>query len=65
MLREKLATAQAELSAATERLGRRAGTATDDVLRQRAGGDADHAQDGGGRGGHLDAELPAAQPLMR
>ncbi|CDO05543.1 hypothetical protein C1S82_25665 [Mycolicibacterium cosmeticum] len=62
VLREKLATAQAELSAATERLAGERVLAADDVLRQRAEADADHARTAAAAVATLDAELAAAQP---
>lgn len=62
VLREKLGTAQAELSAATERLAGERVVAPDDVLRRRAEADAELARTAAAAVATLDAELAAAHP---
>lgn len=62
VLREKLGTAQAELTAATERLAGERVVAADDLLRQRAETEAEHAAVTAAAVATLDAELAAAQP---
>lgn len=62
VLREKLGTAQAELTAAAERLAGERVVATDEALRQRAEADAEHARSAAAAVATLDAELAAAHP---
>ncbi|SCX33035.1 AAA family ATPase [Mycolicibacterium fluoranthenivorans] len=62
VLREKLGIAQAELTAAAERLAGERVVATDEALRQRAEADAEHARSAAAAVATLDAELAAAHP---